>query len=344
MNFVYHLQVILNCLEGTIHCPDVIVLSLAQAQTQWTALRKELLDHLIIRYMNPNMMNSSSVIQYIWNNCGQMPQLRELLKSAFKRYYKEEPTDQQRLMKIYDLARELKALQNLLKISSEEDFNFAIDLACLASRQNFLNLAKWLEEYNNNAVFISELRKYFLRQNMDQMTKESQTIKDFLEAQISQARQIGAVSAGPPGVPGPPPGVDLINSGRSMISPSADLNPTFDRLTNASIGSSPIQRIGSQGITPSPPTLQSALGQSGLGNFGNLGGLGGVNPSLPSYQDFSNNAVKELFSRGGALPEVSPTGPGLSKLGGVPGLSLDPQVPGFSMPNNFPSGGLLSKG
>ena len=39
---------------GIVHCPDVIILSLAQAQTQWTSLRKELLDQLIVRYLNPN--------------------------------------------------------------------------------------------------------------------------------------------------------------------------------------------------------------------------------------------------------------------------------------------------
>jgi hypothetical protein len=93
-----------------------------------------------------------------------MPQLRELLKSALKNYYKENSNDQQRLVRIYDIAKEIKALQNLLKISSEEDFKFAIDLACLASRQNFLNLKKWLEEYQTNIPFIHELRK--LAQNM----------------------------------------------------------------------------------------------------------------------------------------------------------------------------------
>ena len=93
---------------GIVHCPDVIILSLAQAQTQWTSLRKELLDQLILRYLSPNT-NSSSVIVYIWNNCGQMPQLRELLKSALKNYYKADPLDQQRLVRIYDIAKEIKA-------------------------------------------------------------------------------------------------------------------------------------------------------------------------------------------------------------------------------------------
>ena len=46
-----------------------------------------MLDSLIYRYFQPNA-NSTPVLVYIWNNCGQMPQVRQLLMTALKQYYK----------------------------------------------------------------------------------------------------------------------------------------------------------------------------------------------------------------------------------------------------------------
>ena len=275
-------------LIGVKHCPDVIVLALAQAATQWTSLRKELLDKLIVRYVAPGV-NSSSIILYIWNNCGQIPQLRDLLRAALKKYYKEEPADQTRLNRIYEIAKELKALENLIQIGSEDDFYFAIDLACLASRQNFLNLTKWLEKYHNDALFVQELHKWLSKmlqqnRNLAEQPKELVTIREFLDSCVGKGPNAVGASVAPPGVP------DLLGQAMrpGMISPSIyDIASPLSKPGGVLSGKGP-------GITPSPPTFQpTSLG-------GALEGLGGINPGgygAASHPDFSNSAVRDLFIR-----------------------------------------------
>ena len=59
-------------------------------------------------------------------------------------YMRSDPQDLQlRLSRILDVAQELKALTTLLNASA---FAFVIDLACLASRRQFLKLDKWISD------------------------------------------------------------------------------------------------------------------------------------------------------------------------------------------------------
>ena len=51
--------------------------------------------------------------------------------------------DQTRLSRILDVAQDLKALSLLLNATP---FNFVIDLACLASRREYLKLDKWMTD------------------------------------------------------------------------------------------------------------------------------------------------------------------------------------------------------
>ena len=52
-------------------------------------------------------------------------------------------SDQSHLSRILDVAQDLKALSFLLKATP---FSFVIDLACLASRREYLKLEKWLHD------------------------------------------------------------------------------------------------------------------------------------------------------------------------------------------------------
>jgi CCR4-NOT transcription complex subunit 1 len=58
-------------------------------------------------------------------------------------YMRGEPHDQTRLSRILDVAQDLKALSMLLNATP---FAFVIDLACLASRREYLKLDKWLSD------------------------------------------------------------------------------------------------------------------------------------------------------------------------------------------------------
>lgn len=58
-------------------------------------------------------------------------------------WYHRDQNDQTRLSRILDVAQDLKALSALLNISQ---FAFVVDLACLASRREYLKLDKWLSD------------------------------------------------------------------------------------------------------------------------------------------------------------------------------------------------------
>ncbi|KAG9318169.1 Not1-domain-containing protein [Chiua virens] len=62
------------------------------------------------------------------------------LLSAFRDFYEESPLN---ITRILDVAQDLKILENLL---DSHPFTFALDVAALASRREYLNLDKWLAD------------------------------------------------------------------------------------------------------------------------------------------------------------------------------------------------------
>ena len=277
---------------GMSHCPDVIVLALAQAQTQWTSLRKEMLDKLIYRYFQPNA-NSMPVLVYIWNNCGQMPQVRQLLMSALKTYYKADTTDQVRLNRIMEIAHEIKALKNLIKINTEDDFAFGFELAVVASRRNFVNLKMWFEENINNRVFLDELVKYNTQAKRISLSNDVQKLIDDTLRPLQQ--------------PVPPPQ-------QQQQQPQPTAMPGMMSPSMTSTQEDLLQRnFQSMNISPNPVSLPSQLGdlsnykpQQSTGTFDYPGGQiyqqqsttspivsGGTVPGLPSFDAISTSASNQ---------------------------------------------------
>ncbi|KZP29910.1 Not1-domain-containing protein [Athelia psychrophila] len=66
------------------------------------------------------------------------------LTDAFRDFYEESPLN---ITRILDVAQDLKILESLLQV---QPFIFALDVAALASRREYLNLDKWLADNVNN--------------------------------------------------------------------------------------------------------------------------------------------------------------------------------------------------
>ena len=71
--------------------------------------------------------------------------VQQLVMQSMADYYKRgtETQEQMRLSRVLDVAHDLKALHILLEA---RPFTFVIDLACLASRREYLKLEKWLAD------------------------------------------------------------------------------------------------------------------------------------------------------------------------------------------------------
>ena len=67
----------------------------------------------------------------------------------------QEPGDQSRLTRVLEIAQDMKSLVNLL--NTGYPFHFAIELACLACRRDYLKLDIWLMEKArlHKEVFVS---------------------------------------------------------------------------------------------------------------------------------------------------------------------------------------------
>ncbi|XP_073847856.1 CCR4-NOT transcription complex subunit 1 isoform X2 [Musca autumnalis] len=125
------------------HCPDVLFLSLLHINPPLTALRQELFNQLIPTFL-ANHPNSGVILASAWNSNNFGMTLRPLIMHAMSEWYlRGTEYDQVKLSRILDVAQDLKALSTLLNARS---FLFVIDLACLASRREYLKLEKWLSD------------------------------------------------------------------------------------------------------------------------------------------------------------------------------------------------------
>lgn len=125
------------------HCPDVLFLSLLNINPPLTGLRQELFNQLVPTFL-ANHPNSGVILASAWNSNHFSMTLRPIIMHAMSEWYlRGAEYDQVKLSRILDVAQDLKALSTLLNARS---FLFVIDLACLASRREYLKLEKWLSD------------------------------------------------------------------------------------------------------------------------------------------------------------------------------------------------------
>lgn len=84
-------------------------------------------------------------LQYAWHSSSNSSVMRALMLYAMADWYVRtpEPLDLERLLRVFDVAHQLKpsALQPLLNSTT---FAFSIDLACLAARRDMIKLDGWI--------------------------------------------------------------------------------------------------------------------------------------------------------------------------------------------------------
>eukprot|EP01135_Chromosphaera_perkinsii_P005743 Nk52_evm43s359 gene=Nk52_evmTU43s359 len=126
-------QIVRNLFDYPLqNCPEVLIIGLAQSAVSWNVLQEELCSSIMPSiFSNPN---SSLIVHQLW-------QLRKsFVIHGMSEWHAKEP---QCLSRILDVIQDLKALSVVL---DDVPFSFVIDLAALASRREYLNLEKWLNE------------------------------------------------------------------------------------------------------------------------------------------------------------------------------------------------------
>lgn len=114
--------------------PETILSILSQVSMK-CALKDQIQAKLLPRYMDVHT-NSSLVLTSLWKHDS------DLVVEYMIRLYMKDPTF---LSRVLDIAQDLKVMEALAVILKAKPFLFAIDLATLASRREFLNLEKWLQ-------------------------------------------------------------------------------------------------------------------------------------------------------------------------------------------------------
>lgn len=157
------------------HCPDILALALLQINPPITILRQELLSTLMPIFLG-NHPNSASILHHGWHT--NNVKIKSVIMQAMAEWYLRGDHDQTRLSRILDVAQDLKALSALLNAQS---FQFVIDLACLASRREYLKLEKWLTDKirDHGEIFVTACVKFLQRrcpQVMGPGIKEDPTV------------------------------------------------------------------------------------------------------------------------------------------------------------------------
>jgi CCR4-NOT transcription complex subunit 1 len=115
------------------HCPEVLLASLAASRAEAGQLRKEICTALLPSYV-ASQPNSAVVLHRVW------PLYREAVLAAMADLYSKDPTAMSRIL---DVCQEMKVLTEVLGVMP---FPFALELAALAARREYLNLEKWLQD------------------------------------------------------------------------------------------------------------------------------------------------------------------------------------------------------
>ncbi|KAG8755159.1 hypothetical protein FRC14_004305 [Serendipita sp. 396] len=128
---------------------ELVHMGLLQVPKPWNALQREYSNRLLTMFLAGHP-NHQLVFMRIW----QIDQ--QYLLTAFRDHYNDNPIN---ITRILDVAQDLKILEALLEV---QPFAFALDVAALASRREYLNLDKWLADHTNThgMKFIKEMVQF----------------------------------------------------------------------------------------------------------------------------------------------------------------------------------------
>ena len=138
--------------------PEIIALGLMQiTQKPNDFLYDELIQEVLTLFFG-NHMNSFSVIEEAWNAN------KELVINAIANMYNSSP-DLMNLSRILDITQKLK--ESLLLLVNCNDYKFAVNLAILAVKRDFLHIEQWLKERIENVGddFVAALVDY-IKENL----------------------------------------------------------------------------------------------------------------------------------------------------------------------------------
>ena len=137
--------------------PELIALGLISLQNSNDFLFTELIQEVLTLFLG-NHINSFAVIEEVWNKN------KELVIRTISNMYNNSP-DLMNLSRILDISQKLK--DSLILLVNCDDYNFAVNLAILAVKRDFLHIEQWLKDRISKVGddFIHEILKY-IKENL----------------------------------------------------------------------------------------------------------------------------------------------------------------------------------
>jgi CCR4-NOT transcription complex subunit 1 len=164
------------------HCPELLLLVIMHISPSHTTLKDELISILMPLFLVSSHPHFTAVLSQLWTLDKTV-----VIKAMVDLYN----LDASHLSRVLDIAQELKELKSVLESSN---FLFALDLASLASRREYLNLEKWIQE------MVQLHQEPFVRSCLEFITvsrelRVQRIVTDF--SQRSQATQQGKANLTP---------------------------------------------------------------------------------------------------------------------------------------------------
>jgi len=246
------------------HCPEVLLAGMAASRPEAGQLRKDICAALLPTFVM-NHPNSSVVLHRVW------PLNSEAVMAAMADLYAQ---DHMAVSRVLDVCQELKVLTEVL---GSVAFPFALELAALAARREYLNLEKWLQD---------RLVSYGLPFIM--------ACLEFLNAKIMH----GAVDAAPGGAQ--PLGQVLL---------SADVQAHLIHFLNSNLSAMPseaqelLKRLQQGQATPPLGSAHQAAGSGGPGELQAAAGAG-QEAFAPDIEEEANSHFQKIYMSQMTIDEV----------------------------------------
>jgi hypothetical protein len=154
-----------SSIAPAINCPDLLLLGIVQVGLPFNTVLTKLVS-IVISQLMLHHTNAVSVLNALWNteSLEMKKGIQNLVVNGLLSFYNMAPDDTGRLTKILEIAHELKP-NGLGELFNVQNFQFAIDLACLASRRDFLKLDKFLSDklQEHTEAFANQLVNFIMR-------------------------------------------------------------------------------------------------------------------------------------------------------------------------------------